>query len=144
MTPGNLLALFKCGCLTGILWSLSQMILVIIVNEFGLLSQADLQSVSGNWYFLLDTLTGVLAITFYAILRAATVSIPRAMIVTVFVWLFIYTVTSLKGGGFEYTIPLATLTSLLSVIVMSLCLLAGVWPYEVIRNSRKQPVPTIN
>jgi len=120
------------------------MILVIIVNEFGLLSQADLQSVSGNWYFLLDTLTGVLAITFYAILRAATVSIPRAMIVTVFVWLFIYTVTSLKGGGFEYTIPLATLTSLLSVIVMSLCLLAGVWPYEVIRNSRKQPVPTIN
>jgi len=118
------------------------MILIIAVNEIGLLSRADLQSISGNWYFLLDTLTGVLAITFYAVLRAMTVAIPRAMIGTVFVWLLIYTLSGLKGGGFEYTIPLAALTSLLSFIVMSLCLLAGVWPYEVIRNGRKQPVPS--
>ncbi|MBT8145374.1 MAG: hypothetical protein KJN90_00890 [Gammaproteobacteria bacterium] len=139
MTPGNLLTLFKCGCLTGILWSLSQMVLVIVINEFGLLTRNDLQSISGNWYFLADTLSGVLAITFYAVMRAAAVSIPRAMIVTVFVWLFIHTLVS---GGFEYTIPLTVLASLLSVITMSLSLLAGVWPYEVLKSGPKQTAPS--
>ena len=141
MTPGNLLVLIKCGCITGILWSLSQMVMVITVAELGLLSDANLQSISGNWYFLLDTFTGVLAISLYAALRACKVSIPRAMIVTVFVWLLASTLSGLKGGGFELSLLMATLTSMLSVIVMSLCLLGGVWPYEVISNAQKNPAP---
>ena len=144
MTANNFLTLIKCGCITGILWSLSQMVMVITVNELGILSQANLQEISGNWYFLLDTVSGVLAISFYAVLRAFKVSIPRAMIVTVFVWLFINTVTGLKGGGFELSLALATLTSLLSVIVMSLCLLGGVWPYEVISNAQKNTAPNLS
>ena len=144
MTAGNILSIFKCGCITGVLWSFSQMIFVISVNELGLLTRTDLQSISGNWYFLLDTLSGVLAITLYALLRAASVSIPRAMVVTVFVWLLVHTLAGLYGGGFEYTLPLATLVSLLSVMVMSLCLLVGVWPYEAVNNARKTPASAAN
>lgn len=142
MTSGKLLSLIKCGCLTGVLWSLSQMLLVIVANELGILARTGLQTTSGNWYFLLDILAGVLAITFYAALRAVTVTIPRATIVTVFVWLFIQTLTGLKGGELEYTIPIAVLMSLLSVIAMSLCVLAGAWPYEVISSTKKQPAPS--
>jgi hypothetical protein len=112
MTSSHIVSLLKCGCVTGALWSLSQMAMMVTVNELGLLSGAKLH----------------LAVVLYAGLRTAMVSVPRAMSSTVFVWLFFHT---LLGTGFDYTIPLATLVALLSVIGMSLCLLAGAWPYEL-------------
>ncbi len=128
MTSSHIVSLLKCGCVTGALWSLSQMAMMVTVNELGLLSGAKLHLLSSNWQFLQDAASGILAVVLYAGLRTAMVSVPRAMSSTVFVWLFFHT---LLGTGFDYTIPLATLVALLSVIGMSLCLLAGAWPYEL-------------
>jgi hypothetical protein len=108
---------------------------MVTINALGLLPRSELYLLSSRWGFLLDAVSGILAVMLYAGLRDAMVSVSRAMSATVFVWLLFHT---LLGSGFDYTIPLATLMALLSVIGMSFCLLAGAWPYEVISNTLKR------
>ena len=138
MPNKKVLYILKCGCIAGAVWSFFQILLVIGVNEIGLLSRTGIKQMIGNRLFVLDILSGILALAFYALVRMAIDSIPRAMSTTVVAWFTILCLANLFINGTGFTSSEAWLLSLLALISISLSLLAGVVPYELITDAESK------
>lgn len=136
MTTHRMLSFLECGCIAGVLWSFSQMIMIVSASEAGLILSTDMQLMSGEWYFALDILTGVWVIGIYLLARAYFQSIPNAAIGTVVAWWVIQSLISIKSGGFDYTVVQTLVFSLAPFICMSLSLLSGIWLYEKLNSKR--------
>lgn len=136
MQPYNILCILKCGCVTGVLWSFSQILLVLSVNEAGLLSPRDMQSLNGEWYFLLDILTGIWAISIYTLARSYFQAINSAVAGTVIACWFIQSLVTIKGGGIELTAVQAMMITLVTFTSIALSVLAGIGLYEKLSSNR--------
>jgi hypothetical protein len=129
------LRVIQCGLITGVLWSLSQMLFVFTAIEIGLLSKTLDLTLSGTWHFLLDILSGILALAAYVLLRAFSWPIPRAVSIPAVCWLVVQILSGLTEGGFEFTVAQSFLVYLLAFFSLSLSILAGAWPYEVMAGN---------
>lgn len=141
MLSNNMVCVLKCGLLTGLLWSFSQMLLVVLAFETGLYTAAEMQSVSGQGFILLDMLAGIWAVSLYTLARAQINSPTQAVSVTVLAWWIIHTLTMLKGGSPDLSMALAALGSVATFLAMAVSLAAGTLAFERIQNPDNPSMP---
>jgi len=134
MAPRNILALLECGCITGVLWSFFQMLFVVTGINSGLMAVGDMKVISGEWYFVLDVLTGLWTIGIFLLMRSYFQSFPSAVGGTVIAWWVIQSLINIKSGGFDFTIAQASAFSIVSFLSMSFSVLTGTWLYQKISN----------
>ena len=131
MTVRHILILLKCGCVTGILWAMCQMLVMVVANELGALSVSDRQQLSSESYFLADVLSGQLAIFLYVFLRRRMMARALAGLATVLIWELLHV---LQVSALTVSIYYAVVAVSASITGIGLSLAIGAWLYEITDN----------